>query len=74
MQTGAEGGFGSLTHLVERCECPPGYEGLSCEACGYGYTHVGPSPGQGECKKCNCNGHAATCDPTTGQCAVSIYY
>ncbi|KAJ9598480.1 hypothetical protein L9F63_010833, partial [Diploptera punctata] len=68
-EMGTAGGSGSLTQLVERCDCPPGYVGRSCEACGYGYTHVGPSPGQGECRKCNCSGHAPTCDPVTGQCA-----
>ena len=26
------------TKAVEQCFCPPGYEGLSCESCSYGYT------------------------------------
>ena len=29
------------TKAVEQCFCPPGYEGLSCESCSYGYTRDG---------------------------------
>jgi hypothetical protein len=60
-----------VAQLVEHCDCLPGYTGLSCEMCGYGYTRVWSSPGQGECRLCDCHGHAATCDPVTGKCAVS---
>ena len=74
MQRAVAGGTGSVADLVEHCDCPPGYIGLSCEACGYGYTHVGPSPGHGRCRLCDCNGHAPTCDPVTGKCAVSIWF
>ena len=28
------------TRAVERCHCPPGYTGLSCGSCDYGYTRV----------------------------------
>jgi hypothetical protein len=74
VQTAVTGGTGSVANLVEHCDCPLGYTGLSCEACGYGFTHVGPSPGHGECRLCDCNGHASTCDPVTGKCAVSILF
>ena len=26
------------TVAVEKCSCPEGYAGLSCELCSYGYT------------------------------------
>ncbi|KDR22194.1 Laminin subunit alpha-1, partial [Zootermopsis nevadensis] len=70
VQTAIAGGTGSAAHLVEHCDCPPGYTGLSCEECGYGYVRVWSSLGEGECRLCDCNGHAATCDPVTGKCAV----
>jgi len=73
VQKAVVGGTGTVAHLVEHCNCPPGYTGLSCEVCGYGYTHVGPSPGHGECRRCDCHGHAPTCDPVTGRCAVSTW-
>nr|XP_040569600.1 laminin subunit alpha-1-like isoform X1 [Lepeophtheirus salmonis] len=57
------------TLAVERCICPPGYEGLSCEQCSYGYTRYNETLYEGMCRKCNCNGHAASCDPYTLKCA-----
>ncbi|XP_063216579.1 laminin subunit alpha-1 [Bacillus rossius redtenbacheri] len=51
---------------VESCRCPPGYEGLSCESCRYGHARAG----RGECRRCDCSGHAPTCDPASGQCAA----
>ncbi|KAJ1526312.1 hypothetical protein ONE63_009462 [Megalurothrips usitatus] len=71
--------------LVEQCSCPDGYEGLSCESCAWGYARV-PAHGGGNasaattvlasghrglCVRCNCNGHAASCDPDTNVCGVS---
>ncbi|XP_060073482.1 basement membrane-specific heparan sulfate proteoglycan core protein-like [Ylistrum balloti] len=53
--------------MVERCICPQGYTGLSCEECAPGYLQV-QEGGQFRCSQCNCNGHATSCDPTTGQC------
>ena len=58
------------TIAVEQCLCPPGYDGLSCENCGYGYTRRNNSIFRGECLKCDCNGHAASCDPYTLRCSV----
>jgi laminin alpha 1/2 len=55
---------------IEQCECPPGYAGLSCEECAFGYVRrqqpksLTTSGGQqqlGECVACQCHGHAATC-------------
>ena len=56
------------TVAVEQCLCPIGYKGLSCEECDYGYTRVGGKLFEGECRKCDCNGHAATCDQQAFQC------
>ena len=49
---------------VEQCDCPTGYDGLSCEACSSGYAR---SP-TGTCEPCQCNGFSDTCDPETGVC------
>ncbi|XP_034337833.2 basement membrane-specific heparan sulfate proteoglycan core protein isoform X5 [Magallana gigas] len=53
---------------VEKCECPPGYSGLSCQDCAPGYTRVQSGRYLGICTRCNCNGHSADCDPLTGAC------
>lgn len=57
---------------VERCSCPPGYKGLSCEDCAPGYYRDKTGPFGGYCVPCQCNGHADTCDCNTGICDVSI--
>lgn len=47
---------------IEQCFCPPGYAGLSCEDCAFGYVRRNSSRrGEFECLACQCNGHAATC-------------
>ena len=83
-QEPGQGGRGQgLETLVERCQCPEGYEGLSCESCSWGHARVSAqglgsnattglaSGHRGLCVRCNCNGHAATCDPDTNVCGVS---
>jgi hypothetical protein len=55
---------------VEKCHCPVGYEGLSCESCSYGYTRVNGTLFAGECRKCDCHGHVAICDAVTLKCGV----
>ena len=59
------------TDSVERCLCPPGYEGLSCQGCSFGHTRVNGTLFRGECRRCECNGHAQTCHPVTMECSVS---
>ena len=58
---------------VEQCQCPPGYQGLSCESCSPGYYR---SPGLylGYCQQCQCNGKSTSCDPTNGKCLVCHLY
>lgn len=56
---------------VEQCQCPPGYNGLSCEYCAPGYYRISSGPHGGYCVPCQCNGHAEECDVNTGVCIVS---
>lgn len=66
---------GDNSTLVESCECPEGYEGLSCEHCAWGYVKVIKNGTDHRnhhvCVKCDCNGHASTCDLLLGECTVS---
>nr|AAA28662.1 laminin A chain [Drosophila melanogaster] len=54
---------------VERCSCPPGYSGHSCEDCAPGYYRDPSGPYGGYCIPCECNGHSETCDCATGICS-----
>ncbi|XP_076269984.1 wing blister isoform X2 [Rhynchophorus ferrugineus] len=57
---------------IERCSCPSGYTGLSCESCSYGHVRIITNNTEGQeqdyCGKCDCNGHSQTCNPDTGEC------
>lgn len=53
---------------VEQCQCPRGFQGLSCEDCAPGYTRSGSGLYLGLCELCQCNGHSEECDPETGAC------
>lgn len=53
---------------AEKCECPPGYAGLSCQDCAKGYYRDPNGPFGGYCVPCDCNGHAETCNCDTGIC------
>ncbi|RXM36346.1 Laminin subunit alpha-2 [Acipenser ruthenus] len=62
-------------YQIEKCECPPGYSGLSCEECAAGYYRLSSrvsgrasSSGIGSCVQCQCNGHSEMCDPETSIC------
>ena len=66
-----------IASSVEKCACPPGYKGLSCEDCAPGWTRLRQSYGidrssgalLGSCAPCDCLG-GASCDPETGECQV----
>ncbi|XP_077998598.1 basement membrane-specific heparan sulfate proteoglycan core protein-like isoform X2 [Glandiceps talaboti] len=60
-------GQGKAT-LVEDCQCPTGYGGLSCEECASGYRRVKNNEYLGVCVPCDCNGHSEDCDGETGEC------
>ncbi|BES88583.1 laminin subunit [Nesidiocoris tenuis] len=73
IELGSEGGSGTAVGFIEKCFCPVGNAGLSCERCDYGFTRImdGVSPmHKVVCSKCNCHGHSPTCDPISGQCAM----
>ncbi|XP_069831051.1 laminin subunit alpha-2 isoform X3 [Dendropsophus ebraccatus] len=62
-------------NLIEKCECPVGYSGLSCESCSPGFYRMAPTsqgrrtgPTLGTCVPCQCNGHSDMCDPQTSVC------
>lgn len=65
---------GEIASTVEHCMCPPNYQGLSCEECAKGYYRVQSGPYGSSCVRCQCNGHADTCDVNTGVCIVSIFF
>ncbi|EDW76145.1 uncharacterized protein Dwil_GK14820 [Drosophila willistoni] len=48
--------------LTGQCACHPNTYGRECNQCQPGYWNF-PN-----CQVCECNGHAAQCDPVTGQC------
>ncbi|XP_033125107.1 basement membrane-specific heparan sulfate proteoglycan core protein-like, partial [Anneissia japonica] len=61
-------------YLVEDCQCPRGYMGLSCERCGPGYYRdASGNQYLGLCTECRnrCNGNSNDCHPETGACRVS---
>ncbi|XP_004635889.1 laminin subunit alpha-1 [Octodon degus] len=67
---------GEVARLIERCACPPGAAGFSCQDCAPGFRRQKlPEGGGGEarpllapCVPCSCNNHSDTCDPETGRC------
>ncbi|XP_030839547.1 laminin subunit alpha-2 [Strongylocentrotus purpuratus] len=59
----------SFLASVEQCECPPTYEGFSCESCEYGYRRVNNALYGGVCERCDCNNHSPECDPYMGECS-----
>ncbi|XP_073795137.1 basement membrane-specific heparan sulfate proteoglycan core protein isoform X12 [Danio rerio] len=57
---------------VEECACPQGYSGPSCQDCDVGYTRT-PGLYLGTCEKCECHGHASSCDSETGDCLNCLH-
>ena len=72
MDYAVEEGSGAMAKTVEECACPVGYIGTSCEHCDEGYYRARTFPYLGVCVPCQCNGHAETCDMSTGQCLVCM--
>ncbi|XP_030909969.2 laminin subunit alpha-2 [Melopsittacus undulatus] len=74
-EAGAVSGMTPQAYLIEKCECPLGYSGLSCESCSPGFYRLpsppaGRTPAQslGACVVCQCHGHSTMCDPETSIC------
>ncbi|XP_056400171.1 basement membrane-specific heparan sulfate proteoglycan core protein isoform X3 [Hyla sarda] len=53
---------------VEKCACPVGYTGPSCQDCDIGYTRSTSGLYLGTCELCRCGGHSTECDGETGEC------
>ncbi|XP_066548069.1 laminin subunit gamma-2 [Amia ocellicauda] len=67
LMSALRGGPGVPVLWVEKCNCPPGYEGQFCETCAPGYKRNSPSSGPfSACVPCDCRG--GSCDPETGDC------
>lgn len=64
-------------NLVEKCKCPIGYTGLSCEKCEFGYVRIYENSTSheklGKCIPCSCNGHAETCDLESDTCGECLH-
>ncbi|XP_061234267.1 laminin subunit alpha-2 isoform X7 [Neopsephotus bourkii] len=57
-----------VASAVELCDCPPGYDGTSCESCWPQHRRVNGTIFGGVCEPCTCFGHAESCDDITGEC------
>lgn len=66
---------------VEICQCPPEYNGTSCQDPSIGFyrwykntttTSTIVIDLVGQAKRCQCNGRSDVCDIETGYCTVSI--
>ncbi|XP_044280734.1 laminin subunit alpha-2 isoform X5 [Varanus komodoensis] len=76
MEVAEEGKVSGRTphaQMIEKCDCPLGSSGLSCEACSLGFYRLRsvdrrPRPGLGACVPCQCHGHSEMCDPETSVC------
>ncbi|XP_072011491.1 basement membrane-specific heparan sulfate proteoglycan core protein isoform X5 [Engystomops pustulosus] len=53
---------------VEKCSCPIGYTGPSCQDCDIGFTRSTSGLYLGTCERCQCGGHSTECDGETGEC------
>ncbi|KAG5325201.1 LAMA1 protein, partial [Pseudoatta argentina] len=69
---------GETDNLVEICECPEEYTGMSCQKCAWGYVKM-PINGSDhqdrhKCVKCDCNSHAGSCDLIIGECGTCEHH
>ncbi|KAM6953824.1 laminin subunit alpha-1 [Aplochiton taeniatus] len=65
-----------VARLIESCQCPAGYAGLSCQECAPGYHHPplaelnlrGGRLSIWPCVPCHCYNHSNSCHGDTGEC------
>ena len=68
LASAVRGNSGESATWIERCNCPPGYQGQFCQYCVPGYHHENNQGPFDRCIPCQCNGHADTCDVESGKC------
>lgn len=63
--------------VVEKCHCPQGYTGLSCESCMFGHISIIENSTTHEkilkCLPCGCNGHSESCDVSNNKCGECVH-
>jgi laminin alpha 1/2 len=66
-----------LFSVVEKCHCPHGYTGLSCESCMFGHIEILENSTTHEkilkCLPCACNGHSESCDVSNNKCGECVH-
>lgn len=72
---GRQSGTSSVSRLqAEKCTCPPGHYGRSCESCSPGfYRQRSQAHPFGRCVPCECNGNSGDCDPESGRCRNCLF-
>lgn len=65
------------TSFVEKCHCPKGYAGLSCESCMFGHISIIENSTTHstilKCGECPCNGHVTSCDLVNNKCGECLH-
>lgn len=60
----------SVSSLVSHLRC----FSMWLQECDEGYTRSSSGLYLGTCERCDCNGHASSCDPETGRCLVGFFF
>ncbi|XP_038622372.1 laminin subunit alpha-3 [Tachyglossus aculeatus] len=68
LEEASSSGSGSKAPQVERCFCPSGSAGDSCQDCSPGYYRENRGSPTGPCTRCDCHGHTLRCQDGSGVC------
>ncbi|XP_055994419.1 laminin subunit alpha-3 [Sorex fumeus] len=68
LEEASDTGSGRRAHQVEKCACPPNFQGDSCQGCSPGYYWDNGGLYTGRCVPCSCNGHSNRCQDGSGIC------